>query len=247
MRVPAAIALLLLAASPALASLDPTLFSHGWRSIPGATGHVAGQGPRHGQERPGLTIAQDGETGIRLSGRGGAAAIYQPVRVPVGPNTCLAWRWRVDAGPPATDITRTASDRGLALWVGFEPDAERMGLLQRYLLGMAQMLSGPRMVPGFILHYVHGGTGGEPGWHHAPISGLIGRAIVLDAAGAERGWAEHEVPLSAHFREAYGIAPTGFVTEIAISADADDSGAEIDARLSELRFQACRRAAQPLR
>jgi hypothetical protein len=37
------------------------------------------------------------------------------------------------------------------------------------------------------------------------------------------------------------------VTEIAISADGDDSGAEIDSRLSELRFQACRRAAQPLR
>lgn len=230
---------LLLAAAPAQAALDPMLLSQGWRSIPVPVGH--------GSERPTLMVAQDGETGIRISGQGGSAAIYQPMRVPIGPNTCLAWRWRVDAGPPATDLTRTAADRGLALWVGFEPDAERMGLLQRYLLGMARMLSGQRMVPGFILHYVHGGTGEEPEWHRAPISGLIGRARVMAPAGAEPGWVEHEVPLSAHFRAAYGIAPTGFVTEIAISADGDHTGAAIDARLSELRFQACRGAAQTLR
>ena len=76
---------------------------------------------------------------------------------------------------------------------------------------------------------------------------LIGRAIVLDAAGAERGWAEHEVPLSAHFRAAYGIAPTGFVTEIAISADADDTGAAIEARLSDLRFKPCNPSPRSLR
>ncbi|MCU0984443.1 MAG: DUF3047 domain-containing protein [Acetobacteraceae bacterium] len=230
---------LLFAAFPAAASLDPALVSQGWRSIPVPRGH--------GTERPPLTVEQDGETGIRIHGQGGAAAIYQPMRVPVGPNTCLAWRWRVDQGPPAMDLTVTASDRGLALWVGFEPDAERMGLLQRYLLGMARMLSGPRMVPGFILHYVHGGSGDEPTWHRAPISGLIGRASVLEPAGSEPGWVEHQVPLSAHFRAAYGIAPTGFVTEIAISADGEDTGAVIDARLSELRFQSCRGAAQPVR
>jgi hypothetical protein len=230
---------LLLAAAPAAASLDAALLSQGWRSIPVPVGQGTG--------RPSLTVEQDGETGIRIHGQGGATAFYQPMRVPIGPNTCLAWRWRVDQGPAATDLTRTASDRGLALWVGFEPDAERMGLLQRYLLGTARMLSGPRMVPGFILHYVHGGTGQESEWHRAPISGLIGRTAVLAPAGSEPGWVEHEVPLSAHFRAAYGIAPTGFVTEIAISADGDDTGAAIDARLSELRFQACRGAAQPVR
>jgi hypothetical protein len=230
---------LVLAVSPAAARLDHQLFAQGWRSIPVPRGHET--------NRLTLMVEQDGETGLRIHGQGGAAAIYQPTRIPVGPNTCLAWRWRVDQGPPAMDLTRTVSDRGLALWVGFEPDAERMGLLQRYLLGMARMLSGPRMVPGFILHYVHGGTGEEPEWHRAPISGLIGRAMVLAPAGSEPGWAEHEVPLSVHFRAAYGIAPTGFVTEIAISADGDDTGAAIDVRLAELRFQSCRRAGQPLR
>ncbi|WP_291295787.1 DUF3047 domain-containing protein [Elioraea sp.] len=226
------IALLLgLAALPggASAAVDQALASEGWRSIT-----LAGRTP--------LIVEQDGETALRIRGQGGVAIAYQPMRVPVGPDTCLAWRWRVDAGPPPTNLSRgSGGDLGLSLWVGFEADAERMDLLQRYLLGMAGLLSGPRMVPGFILLYVHGGTGKEQPWTRAPQTGGVGRALVLHPAGTATGaWFEHEVPLSGHFRAAFGIAPTGFVTELAISADGDDTGSGIDARLGDLRFQSCR-------
>lgn len=231
-----ALAILLAAAPPARAALDPALVSEGWRSIP-----FPGKPP--------LSIVQDGETGLRIEGRGGIAIAYQPMRVPVGPNTCLAWRWRVDSGPPPTDLTRsTGADRSLALWVGFEPDAERMGLLQRYLMGVATMTSGRRMVPGFILLYVHGGTGEEPPWHRSPLTGGIGRTMRLAPAGAAMGeWVDQEVPLAQHFRAAFGIAPTGFVTELAIGADGDDTGAAISARIGELRFRPCGEAARPAR
>jgi hypothetical protein len=225
-----------LAALPgvAFAALDQALASQGWRGIP------------HPGRAP-LAVEQDGETGLRIRGQGGVAVAYQTMRVPVGPATCLAWRWRVDAGPPPTDLSRgSGGDLGLSLWVGFEADAERMDLLQRYLLGMARMLSGPRMVPGFMLLYAHGGTGQEQPWARAPQTGGVGRTLVLNPAGTATGaWIEHEVPLSAHFRAAFGIAPTGFVTELAISADGDDTGSAIDARLSDLRFQSCRNQPPP--
>jgi hypothetical protein len=229
-------AMLLAAALPARASIDPALASEGWRSIP-----FAG--------KPGLAIIQDGETGMRIEGNAGIAVAFQPMRVPVGPNTCLAWRWRVDQGPPPTDLTRSSgADRGLALWVGFEPDAERMGLLQRYLMGIATMSSGRRMIPGFILLYVHGGTGEEPLWHRSPLTGGLGRTMVLDPGGTAMGqWIEHEVPLAQHFRSAFGIAPTGFVTELAIGADGDDTGSAIAARIGEIRFKPCVAASQPMR
>ncbi|QXM23844.1 DUF3047 domain-containing protein [Elioraea tepida] len=231
----AALAAVALVALPARAALDPALAAEGWRSIPFAA--------------PGLAIVQDGETGLRIEGSGGIAVVFQPMRVPVGPNTCLSWRWRVDRGPPPTDLTRSSgADRGLALWVGFEPDAERMGLLQRYLMGVATMSSGRRMVPGFILVYVHGGTGEEPLWHRSPLTGGIGRTMVLSPAGTAIGeWVEQEVPLAQHFRAAFGIAPTGFVTELAIAADGDDTGAAIAARIGELRFKPCAGPAQATR
>lgn len=231
-----ALAILIASALPARAALDPALASEGWRSLP-----FPG--------RPALAIVQDGETGLRIEGQGGIAIAYQPMRVPVGPNTCLAWRWRVESGPPPTDLTRsTGADRGLALWVGFEPDAERMGLLQRYLMGIATMSSGRRMVPGFILLYVHGGTGEEPLWHRSPLTGGVGKAKVLAPAGTAMGeWVEHEVPLARDFRAAFGIAPTGFVTELAVGADGDDTGAAISARIGALRFRPCADGARVLR
>ena len=227
---------LLAAASPAVAALDPTLAAEGWRALPNP-----GRAP--------LALARDGETGLSITGAGGIVIAYQPMRVPVGPNTCLAWRWRIDRGPPATDLTRThGADRGLALWVGFEPDAERMGLLQRYLMGVASMTPERRMLPGFILLYVHGGTGREPDWHRSPLTGGLGKALVLSPAGVGLGeWVEHEVPLAAHFRAAFGIAPTGFVTELAVSADGDDTGAEIASRVGALSFRTCGSRAQPAR
>jgi hypothetical protein len=220
-----------LLARPAAASLDPALSAEGWRSIAEAG-------------RAALAVVQDGETGLRVSGRGGSVLVYQPMRVPVGPRTCLAWRWRVDAGPPATDLSAAAgADRGLSVWVGFEADGERMSLAQRYALATARMMAGQRRVPGFILLYAHGGTGNEPRWHRAPQLDGLGRALVLDPAATAVGrWVEHEVPLAGHFRAAFGIAPTGYVTELAISADADDTGAPIDARISDLRFTSCEAA-----
>jgi hypothetical protein len=231
-----ALAALSLLALPARAGLDPALASEGWRSIP-----FAGQ--------PGLAIVQDGETGVRIEGVGGIAVAYQAMRVPVGPNTCLAWRWRVDQGPPPTDLTRSSgADRSLALWVGFEPDAERMGLLQRYLMGIATMSSGRRMVPGFILLYVHGGTGEEPLWHRSPLTGGLGRTMVVAPGGTAMGeWVEHEMPLAQHFRAAFGIAPTGFVTELAIGADGDDTQSAISGRIGEIRFKPCGARPQAVR
>lgn len=229
-------AALSLLALPARATLDPALASEGWRSIP-----FPG--------RPSLSITHDGETGMRIEGTAGIAVAYQPMRVPVGPNTCLAWRWRVDHGPPPTDLTRSSgADRGLALWIGFEPDAERMGLLQRYLMGIATMSSGRRMVPGFILLYVHGGTGEEPLWHRSPLTGGLGRTMVLAPAETVIGeWVEHEVPLAQHFRAAFGIAPSGFVTELAIGADGDDTQSAISGRIGEIRFKPCVAGPQAVR
>ena len=104
------------------------------------------------------------------------------------------------------------------------------------------------MVPGFILLYVHGGTGEEPLWHRSPLTGGLGRTKVLAPAGTAMGeWIEHEVPLARHFRAAFGIAPTGFVTELAIGADGDDTGAAIAARIGEIRFKPCVDGSQPIR
>lgn len=201
---------------PAVATVDPELLARGWQAQP-----INGRAP--------LVFAREDMDGIRISGTG-AGIVFRPVRVPVSPVLCLSWRWRIEPGPDAHTV-------GLVLQVGFEADGERMSLGQRYALGFARMMAGGRMVPGFALSYRWGGGAGEPAWHSTPLLLLLEQSRWRQPEVAPRGaWVEETVALAAEFRAAYGIAPTGFVTELAIGAQA---AAAIEARIAGITFGRC--------
>lgn len=202
---------------PAGAALDPGLLAQGWRVQP-----IDGRAP--------LAFAAEADGAIRISGTGGIGIVFRPVRVPVSPVLCLSWRWRFEPGgdPEAA---------GLVLQVGFEADGERMSLSQRYALGFARMMSRGRMVPGFALSYRWGGEAGAPAWHPTPLLLLLERSRWREIENTPRGaWIEETVALAAEFRAAYGIAPTAYVTEVAIGAQA---GAAIEARIEGIAFGRC--------
>lgn len=202
--------------SPARASVDPALLAQGWR-----VQKIDGRAP--------LAFAGEGTDAIRISGAG-AGIVFRPVHVPVSPVLCLSWRWRLEPGadPDAS---------GLVLQVGFEADGERMSLSQRYALGIARMMGRGRMVPGFALSYRWGGEAGAPAWHPTPLLLLLERSRWRAPDVAPRGaWVEETVALAAEFRAAYGIAPTGHVTELAVGAQA---GAAIEARIEAIAFGRC--------
>lgn len=213
----AAVALILTAGvGPAAASTDPALVAQGWRVQP-----IDSRTP--------LVFAAEGDGTIRISGAG-VGIVFRPVRVPVSPALCLSWRWRIEAAPDTDNA-------GLVLQVGFEADGERMTLGQRYALGFARMMARGRMVPGFALSYRWGGEAGEPAWHPTPLLLLLEQSRWRQAEVAPRGeWIAETVALAAEFRAAYGIAPTAYVTEVAIGAQA---GAAIEARIEGIAFGRC--------
>lgn len=221
MRVLRAILVALAAAAPSAeaARLDPALAAQGWRVQP-IEGRVAP-----------LSVIAEGETTIRLEAEreaGGVGIVFLPVRVPVHPALCLTWRWRIESGDEGA---------GLVVRVGFEPDGERMSLVQRYALGFARALSPARPVPGFALAYRWGGEAGEPAWHPTPLLLVLERSRWLRRSSTPGGgWAEETVRLAQEFRAAYGIAPTAYVTEISLGAA---GGPGFAARIDQLAFRRC--------
>ncbi len=215
--VPATVlAACLAAGTSGAASLDPGLMAQGWRAQP-----IEGAGST-------IVFAAESETGIRIHGTSGRGIVFLPVRVPVSPALCLTWRWRVDPG---------SGQGGLVIQVGFEPDGERMSLAQRYALGFARSMSRGRMVPGFALSYRFGAEPGQPAWHPSPLLALLERTRATRPIDAPAGlWVEESVRLASEFRAAYGIAPTAYVTEIAIGAVA---AAPFSARIEAIAFRRC--------
>ncbi|NKC33140.1 DUF3047 domain-containing protein [Falsiroseomonas selenitidurans] len=229
-RRPALRILLLLALAPLLAAAiapgrtAPELERLGWRKV-----------LWQGIAPPAFT-ATPGD-GVRVQGRGQAAFLYRPVQ---GQATCLAWRWRVDAGPPATDLARRGGDdRALAVAVGFTGFGPAAGFAARAQHGLAQAAAGDHVLPRSVLSYVWGGEA-RPGFQPSPWAPAISRLRVLRPAGTPRGvWQEERVDLAADWRRAFGDAPVPPLREVAIATDTEDTGAAVDARVEAIRLEPC--------
>lgn len=177
--------------------------------------------------------------GITVSGQGQGGFLWRWERRPA---ECLAWRWRVDEGPPPTRLDRRGGDdRALSVSIGFAGWPPQASAWQRTQHRLAQAHSGGRHLPRAALQFVWGGTGEEPRGFESPYMAGLGRVFVLRPAIAPRGvWHEEHVDLGALWRETFGgIAPP--VEKIAVTSDVDDTGSRLLARIEDIRFAPCPR------
>lgn len=192
--------------------------------------------------RPPLSVQPSGQDGIRLQGEAAIALAVRPMAEWVAPDTCLSWRWRVDAGPPPTDLARMeTNDRAIALWVGFRAEAERMTLAQRYAYGMIRFLSPVSDPPGFILAYTWGGAAPTLRWEPMPqhFFGQLARQRVVRAAAEQHGvWVTETVRLADDFRAAFGV-PATQVMQLAVFADGDSTNSRTDVAIEAIRLHKC--------
>jgi len=175
--------------------------------------------------------------GVAVEGRGQGSFVWRKVQ---GAPACLSWRWRVDHGPPPTDLTRQGGDdRALSIAVGFAGWPPHATVWQRTRHAVAQAASGSHVLPKSVLLYVWGGSGQEPVPFPSPWLHGLGKVRVLRTADTPRGtWFAQQVNLAADWRAAFGAMPPP-LQEIAIGADTDDTGSRLDARVEAIRFGAC--------
>lgn len=175
--------------------------------------------------------------GIRVRGQAAGGFVRRALS---GPAQCLSWRWRVDAGPPATALNRRGGDdRALAISIGFAGWPTHASLWQRAQYGFAQAAAGDHTLPRSMLIYTWGGTGQEPRPFPSPYLAGLGQVRVQQPAAAPRGrWIEQRVDLAADWRATFGGDPPSLL-ELSISADTDDTGSLLDAAVEGIRFGPC--------
>jgi hypothetical protein len=177
------------------------------------------------------------EMGVRVQGRAQGSFVWRAVS---GTAACMSWRWRVDAGPPATPLTRRGGDdRALALAVGFSGFPPNATAWQRGQHAMAQTRNQAHRLPRSILVYVWGGQSNEPERFYSPWAAGLGKVMRLRPAYAPLGqWFEERVNLVADWRLAFGADPPP-LQEVVVGTDVDDTRSEIDARVERIRFISC--------
>jgi hypothetical protein len=141
----------------------------------------------------------------------------------------LAWRWRVDAAPPGSDLSVAgADDRPAAVHLAY-PAAGGFPSFGS-LLGLGAL-------SGRLLSYVWGGTA-PPGTRLA-TPGSRGRAAQVVRRGPEAPlgtWLADAAEPAADFRAAFGEAAPA-PTHVIFSVDTDDLGGRALARLAAPEFR----------
>jgi len=175
--------------------------------------------------------------GVAFEGQGAGSFVWRRVE---GAAACLTWRWRVDAAPPPTDLTRRGGDdRAIAIAVGFQGWPARSTVWQRMQHGVAQARAGSHSLPRSVLIYAWGGTGQEPVSFYSPWLSGLGKVRILRSAQASTGrWFDERVDLAKDWREAFMGEPPP-LQEIAIGTDAEDTQARISAMVERIRFSRC--------
>lgn len=214
-----------MAAGPARAAA-PVPLGAGW--------HAAGYA---GIEAAHFTLR--GEWGVSVEAAPGHGGFVW--RRLAGTAACLSWRWRVDAGPPATDLTRRGGDdRALSIAVGFSGWPPGATLWQRTQHAVAQAQVPGHTLPRAMLIFVWGGTGREPARFPSPWMAGLGQVRVLRPATAAMGtWFDEQVDLTAEWAAAFG-GPKPPLQEIAIGCDADDTRTAVRAAVERIAFGPCR-------
>jgi hypothetical protein len=142
----------------------------------------------------------------------------------------LAWRWRVDAAPPATDLSVAGEDdRPAALHLAYPAPGGFPALGS--LLGLGAL-------SGRLLSYVWGGT--APAGTRLATPGSRGRAALVVRRGPGTplgGWLAEGAEPAGDFRAAFGEAPPA-ATHVLLSVDTDDRGGRALARFAPPEFHA---------
>jgi hypothetical protein len=214
-----------LAASAPIVTIParPDLEAAGWREL-----EVKG--------KPANRFVGHPDGSIEVISSSSVSRLYRPIEVDLDAAPVLRWRWRVDEPVPPTDLAQKGEDdTALTIYVGFPWDPDEASFTERLTRPLVEAYAGED-APGRVLAYVFGGDHPRGEWVASPHLRSAGGMRVLRPADSPTGqWFGERVDLVEDYRTAFGEDPPD-PTQIAISADADDTGSTSRGFVADLAF-----------
>jgi hypothetical protein len=190
-------------------------------------------------EFPGIApsrFVKSPDGGIEILSDKSSAMLYRALGPQESGRRYLTWRWRVDAAPPPTDLTRRGGDRPLAMHLCFKGKSRDSGFLD----WMSRVIRPD--VDDFTrdhrcLTYVWGGSAAAGLMFPNPYMKERGFMVVLRGVNAPTGeWFMEKIDCAKDYRTAFGEdAPKP--SFIAISGDSDETKSIAAGSIAALTFR----------
>jgi len=171
-----------------------------------------------------------------ISGQNSVSVLYRSANISPVETPILRWKWRVDQGPPKTNIFRKGNDdKAISLIVAFAYDSPNATIKESMKRIFVEAVAG-KDAPGRLVDLAWGGDSHSGAVAESPYYGYSGRIVAMHPEGGE-GWVEEAIDIAELYRQQWGTAPPR-ITHIAVSSDSDDTGKPVDARITNIRFTA---------
>jgi len=181
-------------------------------------------------------VTDAGASVLEARSNAAASSLVHTLASTVPPGHHLHWRWKVSAAVPGASMrSKTTDDYAARIYVFFDYDRDKLSWTQRVKMDLARSLWGGDL-PTAALCYVWGTDDAIGQIGPNPYTERV-RMIVLERGNARAGeWVTESRDLAADFKAAFGEAAPP-VTGIALSADTDNTGAHVQSRFTDIRFE----------
>jgi len=233
-------ALALLTTLPLHAELPPVVEVGSFSGEPEGAAVPAGWKPltfkkieRHTEYR---LVKDEGRTAVRATSRAASSGLTRAIRINPQDYPIVQWSWKVANVLQKGDVTTKAGDDYPArLYITFEYDAGRIGVLKKAQYEVLRLLYGEYPPLGAI-NYI---------WEsQAPVGTMQPNAytdrvvmIVVESGRARlNAWVSEERNVYEDYRKAFGMDPP-MVSGVAIMTDTDDTGEAATAYYGDIVFK----------
>jgi hypothetical protein len=215
--------------------------------VPGFSSAPLGPGPAPGWEHQTLPkvkqansfaiVADGAQHVLQITSSASASSWITRLNIDAQRQPLLGWRWKVSRSLPGSSLKEKAGDDYAArLYVLFDLPLSRLSALDRLRISAAEAISGSE-IPTASICYVWGNQ--QPVGSHGPnpYTDRV-QMVVADSGDAQAGqWRSHQVDLAQDWATAFGgeMPP---VKGIAVSADTDNTGDQVQAWFGDIRLDA---------
>lgn len=170
-------------------------------------------------------VREDGTVVIKAVAEASASGLIREGFISPSEYPVLTWRWKVEKGLSVSNVrSKEEDDYAARIYVSFEYDPGRLGLLDRAKYGAVRLLYG-QAPPLRVINYVWENKTPKGTVVSSPYTDWVRLIVVENGASPPGRWIVEERNIVEDYRRAFGEEP-GKITGIALMSDADNTGGQ---------------------
>jgi hypothetical protein len=182
------------------------------------------------------TVREEGSMVVRAIADNSASGLIRDVRIDPAEYPVLHWRWKVSNTYVRGDVrSKDGDDYPARIYLAFDYDPQRLGLLDRAKYGAAKLLYG-QAPPLRVINYIWESKAPKDTITSSAYTDWVKMIVVESGPSTVNRWIAERRNVVEDYRRAFGEDP-GMITGVAIMTDADNTGEAATAWYGDIVFR----------